>query len=107
MNKIDEALLDVKNEILSLPEMKEFLSLKALIEQDKEIQRLDKEIHEHQKAMCKAKDDDEIYFKEKKLYEDGLKLLNENPLYQNYLIARENARELLLEVKEQLQWFTL
>lgn len=103
MNKLDEALLNVKNEILSLPEMKEFLSLKASIEKDDEIQKIDKEIRLHQKAMCKAEDNDEVYLKEKELYENNLKLLNENPLYQNYLIARENVKELLLEVKEQLQ----
>lgn len=103
MNKFDEALLNVKNEILSLPEMKEFLSLKKLIEHDDEIQRLDKETRAHQKAMCQAENDDETYYKEKKLYEDGLEKLNSNPLYQNYLQARENAKELLLEVKEQLQ----
>ncbi len=78
-------------------------SLKKQIEENKEIQELDKEVRKHQKAMCQNKDNDDIYLKEKELYETLLAKLESHPLYQNYIIAKQDAEDVLLEIKENLE----
>ena len=103
MNSIDEALLSLKDELNSQPEVKEYLELKKQVLENKEIIFLEKEVRTHQKEMCKNKDNDEIYLKEKSLYESKLEELNKNPLYINYLQAKEEVLHLLMEVRDQLQ----
>ena len=80
MNDIDKLLKEVEDKINNEECVKEYFRLKKIVEEDEELIALDKDIRFHQKEMCKHEDEDEIYFKEKKLYEDGLAKLDANPI---------------------------
>ena len=103
MNNLDELLLEVKNQINEEECVKEYFRLKEIISKDKDIQTLTKEIQVHQKRMCEFQNDDEIYFKEKSLYEDNLKKLEYNPIYQNFINVKGEVNELLKEIASYLK----
>ena len=52
--------------------------------------------------MCRYENNDEIYFKEKKLYEDSLAKLEANPIYLNFIEIKKEVNALLKEVAEVL-----
>ena len=52
--------------------------------------------------MCKNKDNNEIYFKEKALYEELKNKLESNPILINYQIAKEEVFSLLVDIKHLL-----
>ena len=49
--------------------------------------------------MCKNKDNNEIYFKEKAIYEDLKSQLDNNPILINYQIAKDEVFSLLVDIK--------
>ena len=98
MNDIDKLLKEVEDKINEEECIKEYFRLKKIIEEDNELNALDKDIRFHQKEMCKHEDDDEIYFKEKKLYEDGLAKLEANPIYANFVEIKKEVNALLKEI---------
>lgn len=99
MSNLEKLLKEAKEELYNEECVKEYFRLKAILDNDEEIKNLDKEMKNHQKIMCENKDNDEIYLKEKFLYENCKKSLDENPLYQNFLSAQEEVNSLLLDVK--------
>ncbi|MCR5332606.1 MAG: YlbF family regulator [Bacilli bacterium] len=103
MKSVDEALLDVKEELFSLPLIQEYLHVKSQIENDEYLVKLDKEVREHQKKMCENVQNDEVYLKEKTLFETKDNKLKDNPLYQNYLSLKEEVVALLEQIKDSLQ----
>lgn len=103
MNKVNDALLDVKNELYSDPIVQEYFRLLNLIKNDEYLTKLDKEMREHQKKMCENMNDDEIYHQEKDAYEASLNELKNNPLYLNFKTVEEEVINLLNEVKDTLQ----
>ena len=103
MAKIDELLKEVNDQLNEEICVKEYFRLKNVIENDKELIELDKLVREHQTAMCKAQDNDEIYFKEKELYETYLNQLNNNPIYQNFEEVKKEVNALLKEMKDYLE----
>ena len=103
MNNLDELLSEVKNEINNEECVKEYFRLKEIISKDQEIKTLTKEIQVHQKRMCEYQNDDDIYFNEKALYEDNLKKLESNPIYQNFINVKVEVNDLLKEVANYLQ----
>ena len=102
MNNIDELLKEVKEKIDNEECVKEYFRLKKIIESDEELASLDKEVRFHQKEMCRYENNDEIYFKEKKLYEDSLAKLETNPIYLNFIEIKKEVNALLKEVAEVL-----
>ena len=66
---VNEALKSVKEELLNEPVVVEYFRLLSLIENDKELMNLNEDMRKHQKLMSENMDNDEIYFKEKDLYE--------------------------------------
>ena len=102
MDKIEESLQKVKKELFNNPSVKEYFRLKDIVKNDKTINELNKEIKLHQKLMCQNKNNDEIYFKEKELYESNLKLLESNPIYVNFNEIKEEVNVLLVEVRDTL-----
>ena len=100
MNKIDELLKEVNDKLLEEPCVKEYFRLKEVIEKDEKLAQLDKDIRTHQKLMCENQDNDEIYFKEKALYESLLKEMEENPIYQNFNEVKKEVNALLMDIRD-------
>ena len=99
MTNLDVALKDFKNELFNEPCVKEYFYYKNLMENDESIKKLDEEVRFHQKEMCKNKDNNEVYFKEKALYEELKNKLDSNPILVNYQIAKEEVFSLLVDIK--------
>ena len=52
--------------------------------------------------MCRNKDNNEIYFKEKEKYEELKNKLDSNPILINYKIAKDEVFSLLVDIKKLL-----
>lgn len=99
MSDFDKTLNELKNELFNEQCVKEYFYFKNLVEKDESIKKLDEEVRFHQKEMCKNKDNNELYFKEKALYEELKSKLDNNPILINYQIAREEVFSLLVDIK--------
>lgn len=92
-SKIDELFNDFEKTDLC----KKYLSVKSKIQNNKEIVDLIKEIKRLQKIA--TNNEDEVIEKQiKELYTK----LDEYPLYQSYLIIKDELEEELFEIKEPL-----
>lgn len=100
MNKIEELLKEVKDKFNDEPCVKEYFRLKEIIDNDKELQELDKKMRLHQKEMCEHQDNDEMYFKEKELYESCLAKIESNPIYINFNEVKKEVNALLIEMRD-------
>ena len=103
MTDVEIALKEVKEELYSSSVIQEYLSLKKQIENNPELLSLEKEVREHQKKMCENIQNDEVYIKEKELYELKQNKLKAHPLYQNFESSKEEVVALLKQIKEALQ----
>ena len=99
MTNLDNVLSEFKKELFNEPCVKEYFYYKNLVENDESIKKLDEEVRFHQKEMCKNKDNNEVYFKEKALYEELKNKLDSNPILVNYQIAKEEVFSLLVDIK--------
>ena len=99
MNKIDELLSSFKEELYNEECVKEYFYYKNLVDNDPSIKELDEQVRFHQKEMCKNKDNDEIYFKEKAIYEELKNKFDQNPVLVNYQIAKDEVFSLLVDIK--------
>ncbi len=88
MDKIIEDAKSLRNDIDSLPEIQEYYRLKELMEKDKELSRLRKEI---------ARLASEGKTEERK---NLLAIYNSYPLVNNYNIAMEEAKSILRAIKD-------
>ena len=70
MNNIDGLISSLKEELYNEECVKEYLYYKKIVENDPSIKELDEELRFHQREMCRNKDNDEAYFKEKTIYEE-------------------------------------
>lgn len=100
MNNLEELLKEVNEEILEQECVQEFFRLKKAIEQDKEIKELDESVRFHQRKMCENQNNDELYFKEKALYEECLQKLESNPIYSNFMEVKKEVNALLLDIRD-------
>lgn len=99
MDKIDTLLQEIKEDLHNEDIVKEYFRLKNIIEHDKEILDLQKQVSFHQKRMCENKNNDEIYVQEKALYEKYDDLLKKHPIVINYSEAKEEITSLLKEIQ--------
>ena len=99
MSDFDKTLNEFKEELFNEQCVKEYFYYKNLVDKDESIKKLDEEVRFHQKEMCKNKDNNELYFKEKVLYEELKNKLDNNPILINYQIAREEVFSLLVDIK--------
>ena len=99
MSDFDKTLNEFKEELFNEKCVKEYFYYKNLVDKDEAIKKLDEEVRFHQKEMCKNKDNNESYFKEKALYEELKSKLDNNPILINYQIAREEVFSLLVDIK--------
>ena len=88
MNKTDEALNHLAEELYSLPEIKEFLRLKEALEKDEELKEMRQEIA---RLTNEGK---------KEEHDNLLNVYNSHPLVANYLAMREEAISLLSQIKD-------
>ena len=100
MNDIDKLLNEVCDKLNDEECVKEYFRLKHIIEEDKQLKELDQKIRFHQKEMCKHENNDEIYFREKELYEKYLKELESNPIYMNFMEVKKEVSALLIDMRD-------
>ena len=99
MISFEEALKEAEEKLFEEPIIKEYFRLKTIIDNDKELQTLDKDMRAHQKKMCEFENDDKIYLKEKEAYERCLKDIENNPVYINFTEVKNEVNTLLKEVR--------
>ena len=102
MNKFDELLSSLKEELQNEECVKQYFYYKNLVDNDPSLKELDEQVRFHQKEMCRNKDNNEIYFKEKAIYEELKNKLDNNPILINYQIARDEVFSLLVDIKNLL-----
>ena len=90
MDKTIELALELHDELLSLPEIKEYLRLKDLYQKDEELKRMRLEI-----ARLKNENKEEER-------ENLLKIYHQHPLVNNYFLAKEEADSILREIQQEL-----
>ena len=102
MNNFDELVSSLKEELYNEECVKEYFYYKQIVENDSSIKELDEQVRFHQKEMCRNKDNDEVYFREKAIYEELKKKFDNNPVLINYQIARDEVFSLLVDIKKLL-----
>lgn len=102
MDNLEKNLQEVRSKLHNEPLVKEYLSLKKQIEESEYLSSLQKELIVHEKTMTLNMDNDEIYFKEKQLYESIKDKLDNDPLISNFKNVSEELINLLNEVKQVL-----
>lgn len=95
MNNIDKDIDKLFDEIKDSKLYKDYINIKKQLEDDKDIMNLIEEIKRYQKIGTNNKD---------KSVEDKIKELNKKlnsyPIYQSYLIIKEELEEKLFGIKE-------
>ena len=94
MNSLNDLALKLNQEILNHPLIKEYQELEQKVLSDDKLKNIDYELRKAQKEMVEhsTKEDYEAY------QDKYLKLkdyANENPLFQNYIILKEEVQNLL------------
>ena len=102
MTELEKKLQEVHSILFDEPFVKEYLSLKKQIESSEYLSSLQKEIVMHEKEMTKNVNDDDIYFKEKEIYEDFKSKFDNDPLIINFKNVSEELLDILNEVKQVL-----
>ena len=91
MDEILKTAESLREDVDNLPEIKEYYKLKKLMEEDKELQEMRKQI---------ARLTSEGKTEEKK---NLIEIYNKHPLVNNYNIAKEEAINILRELKETIE----
>lgn len=102
MNKIDELISSISEELKQEECVKQYFYCKNIVEKDEELKKLDSEVRFHQKEMCKNKNNHDVFEKEKALYEELKNKLDKNPILINYQIAKDEVFSLLVDIKNVL-----
>ena len=102
MNRIDELISSLKEELQNEECVKQYFYYKNLVENDASLKELDEQARFHQKEMCRNKDINEVYFKEKAIYEELKNKLDQHPILINYQIAKDEVFSLLVDIKNLL-----
>jgi len=95
MNNIQDKIDELFNELEKSKLYKDYVSVKRQLENDEEIMKLISEIKRYQKILANNKDMS-VEEKIRKLYYK----LESYPIYQSYLIIKENLNEELFMIKE-------
>ncbi len=103
MNSLEKQLEKVKNMLFEQESVKTYFSLKMQIEQNEELKTLRENIKYHAQEMTKNINHDEVYLKNKKLYEENLKAYNTHPLVIDFNQVSEEVQNLLEQLKHILE----
>ena len=99
MNNFETQLEKVKNILFDQECVKAYFNLKKQIEQNAELSELREKIRVHAQEMTKNMDNDDIYFKNKEIYEHLLHEYNGHPLIVDYNAVVEEVNSLLRQLK--------
>ena len=99
MTDISLLIKNAKEALYENELVKEFFRLRELVLNNEEINELSKEVKYHEKEMTNHMNNDEVYFKEKALYESYKNKLDNHPLMVDFNIISNEVYDLLLEVK--------
>lgn len=102
MSNLETCINDLKEELFNEECVKEYFSYKNIVDSNRELKELDEKMRFHQKEMCKNKDNEEIYYREKALYDELKNEFENNPILINYQIAKEEVFSLLVDIKQVL-----
>ena len=102
MNRIDELISSIVEELNQEECVKQYFYYKNILEKNEELKKLDSEVRFHQKEMCKNKNNSDVFEKEKTLYEELKNKLDNNPILINYQIAKDEVFSLLVDIKNVL-----
>ena len=91
MDKVLEEARKLREDIDELPEIKEYLKLKQLIETDDELKKMRLEIA-RLKSLGKEEERNNL-----------LNIYNNHPLVNNFEIAKEEAHSILLTIRNLIQ----
>lgn len=103
MNDVDVALKKAKEELYSLSIIKEYFSLKEMINNNEEIASFIDSMHHFEREMTLNINNDEAYLKAKTEYEKCRAFLDNHPLFIDYKNVNDEVYSLLMEVKEILE----
>lgn len=103
MSDVDIALKKAKEELYSLPIIKEYFSLKEKINNNEEIASFINNMHHFEREMTLNINNDEAYTKAKTEYEKCRAFLDNHPLFVDYKNVSDEVYSLLLEIKEILE----
>lgn len=100
MSSFEEALYNLKNSLFEEDCVKQYFYYKNILEKNKDLKLLDEELKLHQKTMCKNKNNEQIYIKEKEQYNTLKNEFENNPVLVNYQNFKEEVFSLLVDIKE-------
>jgi cell fate (sporulation/competence/biofilm development) regulator YmcA (YheA/YmcA/DUF963 family) len=99
MTNLEETLQQLQAQLLALPEVREFFSLRDAIGQDPFLIEQQRLMKHHQKLMMQTLTDQVIYQSHKQAYDHHAQLFNDHPLVQNYQHCKETIAPLLESLK--------
>lgn len=102
MTEVEILLKKAKENLYQNEVVKEYFRLAKIIKNDAELLSLEENMKKHERAMTLNMDNDEIYFKEKELFEKCKSNIELNPLYIDFKNVEEEVFALLMEVKRVL-----
>ena len=103
MSNVDIALKNAKEQLYSLPLIKEYFSLREKINNNEEIASFIENMHHYEREMTLNINDDEKYIAAKEEYEKCRSFLDNHPLFIDYKNISDEVYSLLVEVKEILE----
>ncbi|HAV19591.1 MAG TPA: hypothetical protein DCX17_01015 [Firmicutes bacterium] len=98
MTDFEKALLELKEGLFDVPEVKTFFSLRDQIQNDPDLMKLDKQKRDAQQEMAKAINDDAQYFVKKQQYLQLEQTYDSHPLIVNYKQVKAEVRALLEQI---------
>lgn len=97
MNNLTDLAFKLNQEILNHPLVKEYQSLENKVLNDDKLKNIDYELRKAQKEMVEhSTKEDYQYYQDK--YVELKDYANENPLFQNYIILKEEVQNLLNQI---------
>ena len=103
MTEVDKLLQNAKENLYQNEVVKEYFRLAEIIKNDAELLSLEQNMKVHERGMTLNMDNDEVYFKEKELFEKYKSEIEHNPIYIDFKNVEEEVFALLLEVKRALE----
>ncbi|MEG0977840.1 MAG: YlbF family regulator [Bacilli bacterium] len=94
---------DIKENLYNEPLIKEYFRLANAIKKNKELIELTKEIEFSKKNLVPSSSSEEDYKKELATYNSLKEKYNSNPLIVNFLIIKEQVKDLISEIKDIIQ----
>lgn len=100
MNSIDFCLNKVHKELFSNSLVVDFFNTRNCINNNIELQEIIDKMHYHQKRMSLSMENEELYKKEKELYEIYQSSYNSHPLIVNYNFLQTEIYNLLSQIAD-------